>query len=380
MSHLVNDNSNLSPASIPVDATLSGWQLGWKKLKRHKLAMISLWVLGFLYLLALFAEFFSPYDANQFNRRHILAPPQAIHIFDQAGNITRPHVYALKGERHPVTRRLQYVYDYEKRYDLRLFAPSKSYKMWGIIPLETRFIGLANGDRRATMFLWGTDGLGRDLLSRVIAGARISLSISLVGVALSFGIGIFLGGLSGYYGGWVDVAVQRSIDFLQSLPSIPLWMGLAAAVPPGQDPVLTYLMITIILSVIGWTGIARVVRGRFLALREEDFVMAARFSGASEFRIIMRHMVPSFASHIIASLTLSIPEMILAETSLSFLGLGMQAPAVSWGVLLKDAQSLQTISQAPWILIPGAAVVITVLAFNFAGDGLRDAADPYGKA
>lgn len=376
MSDLINDQN----ASIPTDATASGWQLGWKKLKKHKLAIISLWILAFLYLLALFAEFFSPYDAGQFNRRHILAPPQAIHIFDQQGNLTRPHVYAIKGERHPVTRRIQYVNDYDKRYDLTLFAPSKRYEMWGIIPLQTRFIGLANADRRATMFLWGTDGLGRDLLSRVIAGARISLSIGLVGVALSFGIGIFLGGLSGYYGGWVDVAVQRSIDFLQSLPSIPLWMGLAAAVPPGQDPVLTYLMITIILSVIGWTGIARVVRGRFLALREEDFVMAARFSGALEFRIIMRHMVPSFASHIIASLTLSIPEMILAETALSFLGLGMQAPAVSWGVLLKDAQSLQTISQAPWILIPGAAVVITVLAFNFAGDGLRDAADPYGRA
>lgn len=362
------------------EATASGWQLGWKKLRRHKLAMFSLWFLALLYFLAAFAEFFSPYESSEIHRRYILAPPQAIHIIDEQGRLTWPFVYGIKGERHPVTRRLFYVEDTEKTYSLRLFAPAERYKMWGLIPLNTRFIGLANPDRRATLFLWGTDGLGRDLLSRVIIGARISLSIGLVGVALSFIIGILLGGLSGYYGGWVDTLVQRTIDFLQSLPSIPLWMGLAAAVPPGQDPVLTYLMITVILSILGWTAIARVVRGRFLALREEDFVLAARFSGASELRVIVRHMVPSFASHIIASLTLSIPEMILAETSLSFLGLGLQPPAVSWGVLLKDAQSLQTISQAPWILIPGAAVVITVLAFNFAGDGLRDAADPYGKA
>lgn len=351
----------------------------WAKFRRHKLAVISLWIVVALYVVAAFAEFFAPHDAGEINRRHVLAPPQAIHFVDEAGELTWPYVYGLTAERDAVTRRLTYVEDTTAPYTVRLLAPSERYHLWGLIPLETRFIGLSEPQRGATFFLLGTDGLGRDMLSRMIEGARVSLSIGLIGVALSFVIGIILGGASGYFGGWVDTAVQRSIDFLQSLPTIPLWMGLAAAVPPGQDPVVTYLMITVILSVIGWTGIARVVRGRFLALREEDFVMAARFSGASEMRIVLRHMVPSFASHIIASLTLSIPEMILAETALSFLGLGLQAPAVSWGVLLKDAQSLQAISQSPWLLYPGALVVITVLAFNFLGDGLRDAADPYGR-
>lgn len=361
-------------------AEASGFRLGWAKFRRHKLAVVSMYIVGLLYFLAIFAEFMSPYDHSDINRRHVLVPPQAIHIIDTDGSLSWPYVRALKGQRDTVTRRLSYVEDPDTKYTLRLLAPSERYEMWGFIPLETRFWGIAEPDRQATMFLLGTDSLGRDVLSRIIHGARVSLSIGLVGVAMSFVIGIVLGGMSGYYGGWVDTAVQRTIDFLQSLPTIPLWMGLAAAVPPGQDPLITYLMITVILSIIGWTGIARVVRGRFLALREEDFVLAARISGASEMRIILRHMVPSFASHIIASLTLSIPEMILAETALSFLGLGLQSPAVSWGVLLKDAQSLQVISQAPWLLIPGLAVVITVLAFNFFGDGLRDASDPYGKA
>lgn len=352
----------------------------WSKFKRHKLAVVSLWIVGLLYIFAAFAEFLAPYEAGEIHRRHVLAPPQAIQFFNEAGKLTRPFVYGLKSKRDPVTRRLSYVANQEKIYPLRFFAPSDEYKMWGLIPLQTRLFGLAQPQRGATMFVLGSDGLGRDLLSRMIEGARVSLSIGLIGVAASFVIGIFLGGLSGYFGGIIDAIVQRLIDFLQSLPTIPLWLGLAAAVPPGQDPLVTYFMITLILSVIGWTGIARVVRGRFLALREEDFVMAARFSGASELRIILRHMLPSFASHIIASLTLSIPEMILAETALSFLGLGLQPPAVSWGVLLKDAQSLQVISQAPWLLIPGLLVVITVLAFNFLGDGLRDAADPYGQS
>ncbi len=360
-------------------AEASGFRLGWAKFRKHKLAVVSLYIVGFLYILAIFAEFMSPYHHSDINRRHVLAPPQVVHFVDHGGGVSWPYVRELKSERDPITRRLSYVEDVETKHTLRLFAPSEPYEMWGFIPLETRFLGISEPKRGATMFLLGTDTLGRDVLSRIIRGARISLSIGLVGVALSFVIGIVLGGMSGYYGGWVDTAVQRTIDFLQSLPTIPLWMGLAAAVPPGQDPIVTYLMITVILSIIGWTGIARVVRGRFLALREEDFVLAARISGASEIRIILRHMVPSFASHIIASLTLSIPEMILAETALSFLGLGLQSPAVSWGVLLKDAQSLQVISQAPWLLIPGLAVVITVLAFNFLGDGLRDASDPYGK-
>lgn len=364
-------------------AEASSARLAWWKFRRHKLALVSMWVVALLCLVATFAEFFAPYPPAEMHRRDQLVPPQAIHLFSPDGGFVGPNVRALERVRDPVTRRLSYVESPDTFFRIGLFVPSAPYKLMGIIPLKNRFIGIAASDqdrRGATLFLLGTDELGRDLLSRMILGARISLSIGLVGVALSFVIGIVLGGLSGYYGGWVDTLVQRTIDFLQSLPTIPLWMGLAAALPRGLDPVLVYFLITVILSIIGWTGIARVVRGRFLALREEDFVMAARFSGASEMRIILRHMTPAFASHIIASLTLSIPEMILAETALSFLGLGLQPPAVSWGVLLKDAQSLMTITQAPWLLIPGLLVVITVLAFNFLGDGLRDAADPYGKA
>lgn len=360
-------------------AKASASRLAWWKFRRHRLAVISLWIVGLFYLVALLADFFAPYDPGEQHRRHQLVPPQAVHFFNADGAFVGPSVRELVRERDPVTRRLNYTEDASTTYPLMFFAPSKPYRLLGLVPLEHKFFGLYSENGDASVFLLGTDDLGRDLLSRMIVGARTSLSIGLVGVAVSFVIGIFLGGLSGFYGGWVDTAVQRTVDFLQSLPTIPLWMGLAAALPKGLDPTVNYFMITLILSVIGWTGIARVVRGRFLTLREEDFVLAARFSGASELRIILRHMVPAFMSHIIASLTLSIPEMILAETALSFLGLGLQPPAVSWGVLLQDAQSLLTISQAPWLLLPGALVVITVLAFNFLGDGLRDAADPFGR-
>jgi peptide/nickel transport system permease protein len=230
-----------------------------------------------------------------------------------------------------------------------------------------------------SFFLLGTDRLGRDLLSRVVHGARLSLSIGLVGVALSFMLGIFFGGVSGYYGGWVDTVVQRIIEFLRSIPRIPLWMALAAAIPPKWPIEYTYLAITIILSLVGWTGLARVVRGRFLSLREEDFVLAARLSGAHENRIIFRHMLPSFTSHIIAALTLAIPITILGETALSFLGLGLRDPAISWGVLLEDAQNIQAVALSPWLLLPAVPLIITIMAFNFLGDGLRDAADPYGR-
>ena len=227
------------------------------------------------------------------------------------------------------------------------------------------------------MYLLGADRLGRDMLSRLIYGTRISMSIGLVGVAISLVLGVLLGGMSGYYGGVVDNIIQRVIEFLRSIPTIPLWMGLAAALPTNWPPLRIYFGITIILSLIGWTGLARVVRGRFLALRAEEFVTAAELDGASDLRVITRYMVPSFLSHIIASMTLAIPAMILSETSLSFLGLGLQAPLVSWGTLLRDAQSVRTVLQAPWQLWPAAAVVIAVLALNFLGDGLRDAADPY---
>jgi peptide/nickel transport system permease protein len=249
--------------------------------------------------------------------------------------------------------------------------------MWGLLKGDLHLFGVDDPDGR--VFLFGADAQGRDLYSRVVYGARISMSVGLVGVILSFVLGVVLGGVSGYYGGAMDTLIQRAIEFLRSMPTVPLWMSLTAALPPHWPPVRIYFAITIILSLVGWTGLARVVRGRFLALREEDFVMAAKINGSSRTRIIFRHMVPSFMSHIIAALTLAVPEMILNETALSFLGLGLRYPAISWGVLLQDAQNIRAVATAPWLLMPGAAVVVAVLALNFLGDGLRDAADPYGR-
>jgi peptide/nickel transport system permease protein len=261
------------------------------------------------------------------------------------------------------------------RYPIYFFQRGDKYKLWGIWEADRHLFGIENKDELLVLF--GGDLLGRDVFSRVIYGSRISLSIGFVGVMLSLFLGIALGGISGYFGGLTDLAIQRLIELLQALPSIPLWMTLSAALPRDWSALAVYFGITIILSILGWTGLARTVRGRFLSLREEDFILAAKLLGASEMRIIFLHMVPSFASHLIAVLTLRIPGMILAETSLSFLGLGLRDPIISWGVLLTSAQNIQTVALAPWMLLPGAAVVLTVLAFNFVGDGLRDAADPY---
>jgi peptide/nickel transport system permease protein len=256
---------------------------------------------------------------------------------------------------------------------LRFFVRGDPYRFWGLFETDVHLFGFAGG----RVFLFGTDELGRDLLSRTIYGSRISLSIGLVGIAMSFFLGIIIGGISGYVGGVVDVVIQRLIEFIRSVPTLPLWMALSAALPPHWPIPRVYFAIVIILSLVGWTGLARVVRGKFMSVREEDFVMIAQLHGASQGRIIFKHLLPSFYSHIIASLTLSVPGMILGETSLSFIGLGMQAPAISWGVLLKESQSIRVLATAPWLLIPGALVIVTILAFNFAGDGLRDAADPY---
>ena len=271
--------------------------------------------------------------------------------------------------------RRTFTVDLTQKTPVGFFVKGDEYKLFGLIPWDVHFIGPLDPEQK--MYLMGADRLGRDMLSRMIYGTRISMSIGLVGVVISLILGVLLGGLSGFYGGFVDNAIQRIIEFLRSIPTIPLWMGLAAALPINWPPERVYFGITVIISLIGWTGLARVVRGRFLAMREEEFVMAAELDGANSIRIIMRYMVPSFLSHIIASTTLAIPAMILAETSLSFLGLGLRSPVISWGVLLKDAQSVRSVLQAPWQLWPAAAVVIAVLALNFLGDGLRDAADPY---
>jgi peptide/nickel transport system permease protein len=288
-------------------------------------------------------------------------------------------VNPLRLQQDPTTRGISFVPDTSIWYPIEIIGHGAAYKLWGVIPLDLHLFRVDAPPQDQAFFLMGTDRLGRDMFSRVIHGARLSLSIGLVGVALSFALGILFGGLSGYYGGWVDTVVQRVIEFLRSIPRIPLWMALAAAVPPKWPIEYTYFAITLILSLVGWTGLARVVRGRFLSLREEDFVLAARLSGARERRIIFRHMLPSFASHIIASVTLAIPGTILGETALSFLGLGLRDPAISWGVLLQDAQNLQAMALSPWLLLPAVPLVMTIMAFNFLGDGLRDAADPYGR-
>jgi peptide/nickel transport system permease protein len=330
-----------------------------------------------LYLVALFCEFVSPHEAHRYDARLALAPPQRIHFRDEEGFRLIPFVYGVKASRDPISYAKVFEVDKTQKHPLHLFVRGDPYKLWGAFRMDAHLFGLRDAD--TMLLLLGADDMGRDVLSRIFYGARISLSIGLVGVLMSMILGILLGGISGYYGGIADVAIQRIIEFLRSLPGIPLWLTLAAALPADWPPIRVYFGITVILSLLGWTGLARVVRGRFLALREEDFVLAAKLAGASELRIILAHMVPSFASHLIASLTLSIPAMILSETSLSFLGLGLQAPIISWGVLLQTAQNLRSVATAPWLLLPGLAVVVAVLAFNFVGDGLRDAADPYSR-
>ncbi len=377
------------PVAKPAGAELTGeskvyvasqWRLMWWRFRKHRLAVVSTVIVAFFYFIALFCEFVAPADPDKLSSSYRYAPPQGISFFDHNGNFTWwPGVYGLIPTRDPETLRITYTPDHSQWYPIYFFVQGDRYKLWGIWEMDRHLIGLGPDAREVPFFLLGSDRLGRDMLSRIVYGARISLSIGLVGVALSLIFGIILGGISGYYGGMVDNIIQRVIEFIRTLPTIPLWMALAAALPPKWPPEYVYFGITVILSLLGWTGLARVVRGRFLSLREEDFVMAARFCGCSEARIIFRHMVPSFLSHIIASITLAIPNMILSETALSFLGLGLRPPVISWGVLLQEAQNVQTVAFSPWLLLPGAAVVIVILAFNFMGDGLRDAADPYGR-
>ena len=350
----------------------SQWQLMWRKLRRHRLALAGATVLALLYVVAIFAEFFAPHDQFQRHNDFINAPPVLVRVFDD-GRVRRPFVYPLVQTRNEVTLRREYTADTTRRLPLVLFVRGDPYKLWGIFRTDLHFFGTRGGEA----FLLGTDRLGRDMLSRVIHGARISLSIGLVGVFISFVLGCILGGISGYYGGTPDLIVQRAIEFIISIPTIPLWMALSAALPANWPALRVYFAITVILALQGWAGLARVVRGKLLELREEDFVMAARIAGQGAGDIIRRHLLPSFMSYLIVNITLAIPGMILGETALSFLGLGLRPPVVSWGVLLKDAQNFRTVAIHPWLLIPGIFVVVTVLMFNFLGDGLRDAADPY---
>ena len=353
----------------------SQWQLVRRSFLRHRAALVGLVVLALFYLVALFPEFLAPHDPYQRNSGFIDARPQRVRLFHD-GRPVGPFVYAMVKSVDPETLQRVYTDDTSRRLPLRLLVRGDEYRFWNLLPARLHLFGVA-GDAR--LFLFGSDNLGRDLFSRVIYATRVSMSIGLVGVAVSFVLGSLFGGLSGYLGGRIDVIIQRVIEFLLAIPKIPLWMALAAALPPGWDPVKLYFGMTIILSLVGWTQIARVVRGKIISLREEDFVAAARIGGAPTSAILLRHLLPGFLSYLIVSLTLAVPQMILAETALSFLGLGLQPPAISWGVLLQDAQAIRSIALQPWLLIPGLFVTVAVLAFNFVGDGLRDASDPYSQ-
>lgn len=351
------------------------WQLMWRKFKKHKLAMVGFVLLILLYAVGLFSEFFATQDIAKRNTTAISMAPTKIHFIDEEGNFSlQPFVYGKTQEEDPVTWKKIYVDNPDEKHYLRFFYRGDPYKLMGLIPCDIHFFGTSQEN---VFHPFGTDASGRDLYSRILSALRISLSMGLVGVFFTFILGCIFGGISGYYGGVVDTIIQRIIEFLMSMPSIPLWMALAAAFPTTWSSLKTYFAITIILSLIGWTSLARVVRGKLLEVRNEEFVIAAKIAGASDAYIIRKHLLPSFGSYLIVNITLAIPTMILSETSLSFLGIGLTPPIVSLGVLLQDAQSISTVSLYPWMMIPGVFVVIAVLAFNFVGDGLRDAADPY---
>ena len=351
----------------------SQWRIMWWKFRRHRVALISAWVLLFFYGSILVSEVLSPYNLHSRDTRHIYAPPQELHLTHD-GNFIGPFVYGYTMELNMQTMRREFIVTQDIVQPLRFFCRGDEYEFWNLFEADFHLVCPAEG---GTFFFFGTDRLGRDVLSRMIHGTRISLTVGLLGIAVSFLIGITLGGISGYYGGWIDNVIQRFIEMIRSFPELPLWMALSAALPVNWSPVLVYFGITIILGLLDWPGLARAVRSKLLALREEEFATAAVLMGATPGRVIGRHLLPSFASHLIASLTLAVPSMILGETALSFLGLGLRPPVTSWGVLLNEAQNINVVALYPWLMLPVVPVFVVVLAFNFFGDGLRDAADPY---
>ena len=351
----------------------SGWRIMWWKFRRHRIAVFCAAILLVVYASILVSEFLAPYNLHTRDARHIYAPPQSVHLFHD-GKFVGPFVYGYAMELNMQTMRRVYTPDAGKVQPLRFFCRGDEYEFWGLVEGSLHLVCPGEG---GTFYLFGTDRLGRDVFSRIVYGTRISLTVGLLGIAVSFLIGITLGGISGYYGGWIDNVIQRFIEIVRSFPELPLWMALSAALPVTWSPVLVYFGITIILGLLDWPGLARAVRSKLLSLREEDFAQAAVLMGASPKRVIGRHLLPSFTSHLIASLTLSVPSMILGETALSFLGLGLRPPVTSWGVLLNEAQNINVVALYPWLMLPVVPVFVVVLAFNFFGDGLRDAADPY---
>ncbi len=374
--------SSAIPVQLPSEEErvyiASQWKLVWWRFVRHRIAMGSGIVLLMFYVVAAMPEFLAIHDPTADFAKRAFVPPQRIHLFN--GLVpAKPYVYGFNGSRNPDTLAMEYIVDESAKFNLQFFTGGFEYKLFGFIPTDRHLMGIDSDEETMQFYPFGTDRMGRDMFSRLAIATRISMSIGLVGVALNIFLGVLLGGISGYRGGLADLLIQRLIEFLRAMPPIPLWLALAAAVPATWSQIRLFFAITIIISLIQWTRLAREVRGRFLAMREEDFVVAAKLYGSSEIRIIFRHMLPSFMSHIIAATTLAIPGIIIAETALSFLGIGLRQPTISWGVLLFEAQRLQAVANAPWLLLPGLFVLVAVLAFNFLGDGLRDAADPYAK-
>lgn len=372
-------NPPLAAAPVPVDetASLSPWALSWRRFRRHKVAVLALYALAVLYTLAFGAEFFAPYPREWRRLDHAYCPPQ-IPRFSFADGI---YVPAMKRVIDPVTFKKSYYEDASRRVALGFLVRGEPYTLWGLVSTDLHFFGIKSSadaaDASGVFYPLGADKYGRDLCSRLIYGSRISLSVGLVAIAVTFLLGATIGGISGYVGGWLDNVIQRFIEILNSFPHLPLWLAIGAVLPPEWSPLTVYFAITLVLALLGWTSLARVVRGKILSLREEDYATAARLIGASHARVLFRHLLPGLSSHIVVVLTMSVPAMILGETSLSFLGLGLRPPIVSWGVLLQDCLSLQTVANYPWLLTPVVLIVLTVLCFNFLGDGIRDAADPY---
>jgi peptide/nickel transport system permease protein len=367
-----SDDTDLSaPERSDMDAP--NWVLVWRKFKRHRLGLISGIFLLTCYLILPIAGFISPYTPNERSADYLYAPPQSINLWHE-GEFIGPYVYATTATADLVNYRWTYETDETRPMPLEFFCEGGSYKLFGLIRSDTHLFCAPEG---ATVFLWGSDRLGRDVFSRILYGAQLSLTVGLIGITVSFTLGIFFGSIAGYFGGRTDWIINRVIEILRSLPELPLWLALSAAVPSNWGPVAVFFIISIILGILDWPGLARAVRSKFLSLREEEYVRAAEMMGAKPGRVIRRHLLPNFMSHLIASATLSIPAMILGETALSFLGLGLRAPAVSWGVMLNDAQNLASIEIYPWTAIPMLPIIFVVLAFNFLGDGLRASLDPY---
>ena len=348
-----------------------------RSFRKHKLGVFGLVVLAVLYLVILFAGFIAPYDFTQTHRNFVYAPPSKIRFVDENGKWHGPHIRSMQKSRDPITYQVVFAEDTTSVVPIKLFVRGEDYKFWGLFKTNLHLFGVEESPDKAMLLLFGADRFGRDLFSRVVVGGQVSMTVGLLGTFLSVFIGAIVGSLSGYYGGWVDVLIQRFIELLRSFPRIPLWLALAVILPPSWPSTWVYFGIVTVLSLIGWMGVARVMRGMVLSLREKEFVLAARVTGVPSMKIITKHLIPNTLSYLIVVSTLSIPGMILGESAISFLGLGIKEPMTSWGLLLKQAQSLSELESHPWLMIPGVFIMIAVLSYNFVGDALRDAVDPY---